>query len=756
MDTKLKSTKKQSVIYVLYLLISIFSAITFLSLLTIKSSIGYIFPEHIYKNSMLASEIDDFTGMTLDYAIYYKNDEYVNDKNNITDFEIDSYKKQIEKQIELEYQEYKSIRESSQSFNELNYDKQQEILIEERKDIEKKYAVEDEKVTDKILELKKNAYENLIVELNSYNNIEFAAYDKLNDLWIGSNKIKEEDIKNNSKYYAMRKITAKNGIVENIFINGKQAYNKELLNRINRVDSGYYSVGNYVSSYTQNQSEKYYYSSKYDIELYIWIPKDLVVGDSIYNAYENINESINNIYIKGIFLLVSLAALIILIFVLKKVDKNNKNNKVDIIIEKIKNWPIEYKLGILLFVYFFGSITISPSYYSEYFMQYSYYYEAEDVLSLMVIFITVYFIIKALIINYKEGTLLKNNITLKVIDTIKEIMARGSIIKNIFLSIAIYGVIGFALLFLALISNGVLFPICFAAGIIMTIALIILAIKKLLYLDKIMVGAKLGAEGKLSGDIEEKGTGLFTELAHDINNMKDGLRKSIKNEMKSERMKSELITNVSHDLKTPLTSIINYIDLLKREDLEAEIARDYVRILDSKSQRLKILIEDLFEASKAASGEMKLNIERIDVVQLLKQTLGEYDEKLKACSLEVKVNMADDKIYINGDGKRLFRVFENLISNITKYSLKNTRVYIDVINNNEEVVITMKNISLYELNFDSEDITNRFKRGDEARTTEGSGLGLAIAKSIVELHNGEFTIEIDGDLFKSTIKLACI
>lgn len=756
MDTKLKSTKKQSVIYILYLLISIFSAITFLSLLTIKSSIGYIFPEHIYKNSMLASEIDDFTGMILDYAIYYKNDEYVNDKNNITDFEIDSYKKQIEKQIELEYQEYKSIRESSQSFNELNYEKQQEILIEERKDIEKKYAVEDEKVTDKILELKKNAYENLIVELNSYNNIKFAAYDKLNDLWIGSNKIKEEDIKNNSKYYAMRKITSKNGIVENIFINGKQAYNKELLNRINRVDSGYYSVGNYVSSYTQNQSEKYYYSSKYDIELYIWIPKDLVVGDSIYNAYENINGSINSIYIKGIFLLLSLAALIILIFVLKKVDKHNKNNKVDIVIEKIKNWPIEYKLGILLFIYFFGSVTINPSYYSEYFMQYSYYYEAEDVVSLMVIFITVYFIIKALIINYKEGTLLKNNITLKFVDIIKEIMSRGSIIKNIFLSIAIYGVIGFALLFLALISGGVLFPICFAAGIIMTIALIILAIKKLLYLDKIMVGAKLGAEGKLSGDIEEKGTGLFTELAHDINNMKDGLRKSIKNEMKSERMKSELITNVSHDLKTPLTSIINYIDLLKREDLETEIARDYVRILDTKSQRLKILIEDLFEASKAASGEMKLNIERIDVVQLLKQTLGEYDEKLKACSLEVKVNMTDDKIYINGDGKRLFRVFENLISNITKYSLKNTRVYIDVINNNEEVVITMKNISLYELNFDSEDITNRFKRGDEARTTEGSGLGLAIAKSIVELHNGEFTIEIDGDLFKSTIKLGCI
>jgi signal transduction histidine kinase len=223
--------------------------------------------------------------------------------------------------------------------------------------------------------------------------------------------------------------------------------------------------------------------------------------------------------------------------------------------------------------------------------------------------------------------------------------------------------------------------------------------------------------------------------------------------MKSERMKSELITNVSHDLKTPLTSIINYIDLLKREDLEPEVARDYVRILDTKSQRLKTLIEDLFEASKAASGEMKLNIERIDVVQLLKQTLGEYDEKLKACSLEVKVNITADNIYINGDGKRLFRVFENLISNITKYSLNHTRVYIEVINTNEEVTITMKSISSYELNFDADEITNRFKRGDEARTTEGSGLGLAIAKSIVELHNGEFTIEVDGDLFKSTIKL---
>ena len=166
-----------------------------------------------------------------------------------------------------------------------------------------------------------------------------------------------------------------------------------------------------------------------------------------------------------------------------------------------------------------------------------------------------------------------------------------------------------------------------------------------------------------------------------------------------------------------------------------------------------MLIEDLFEASKAASGAMELNIARIDIGQLLKQALGENDERFKDSKLEVKLNVPDDKVFINGDGKRLYRVFENLLSNIVKYSLSNTRVYIDMFKENDEVIIVMKNISAYELSFDTNEITNRFKRGDASRSTEGSGLGLAIAKSIVELHNGSFKIEADGDLFKSIIKL---
>ena len=330
-------------------------------------------------------------------------------------------------------------------------------------------------------------------------------------------------------------------------------------------------------------------------------------------------------------------------------------------------------------------------------------------------------------------------------------MNRGSIIRTFLIMTALYVAMGLVLFFLSAMLY--IWPIGIIAGIILTIVYIIIFIKDLVYLDKIMVGSKAAAEGKLNYKIDEKGRGHLRELAHDINNMRDGLKKSVENEMKSENMKTELITNVSHDLKTPLTSIINYIDLLKRENIQPETAMDYVNILDKKSQRLKVLIEDLFEASKAASGAMELNIAKIDIGQLLRQALGENDERFKDSNLNVKLNVPEEKIFINGDGKRLYRVFENLISNIVKYSLSNTRVYIDMYKEEKEVIIVMRNISAYELSFDTNEITNRFKRGDSSRSTEGSGLGLAIAKSIVELHGGSFNIEVDGDLFKSIIRL---
>ena len=282
-------------------------------------------------------------------------------------------------------------------------------------------------------------------------------------------------------------------------------------------------------------------------------------------------------------------------------------------------------------------------------------------------------------------------------------------------------------------------------------------VKKLDYLAYIMEGTNRIKNGDIHYKLDIIGDDNFTTLAEDINNIREGLDKAIYNQVKSERMKSELITNVSHDLKTPLTSIINYIELIKKEEnIEPEYIKDYINVLDSKSKRLKVLIEDLFEASKASSGNLELNMEKIDITQLLRQAIGEMEEKLSKSNLDLKLRTPEEKTYIKADGKRLYRVLENLLSNIAKYSLNSTRVYIDIVEDNEKVKLTMKNISSYELNFDPDEIMERFKRADESRNTEGSGLGLAIARDLVNAQGGRFEIDIDGDLFKAIIEFDLI
>ena len=274
-------------------------------------------------------------------------------------------------------------------------------------------------------------------------------------------------------------------------------------------------------------------------------------------------------------------------------------------------------------------------------------------------------------------------------------------------------------------------------------------VNKLGYLNEIMKGVHRIKEGEINYKIEEKNDIYFSSLANDINNISEGLENSIEQRIKSERMKSDLITNVSHDLKTPLTSIINYVELIKKEeDLQPEYLKDYVKVLDNKSKRLKVLIEDLFEASKASTGNIELELVRLDLKQLLQQSIGELEDKLEEANLGLRVNLTEESTYVLADGRRLYRVFENLICNISKYSLPNTRVYIDVVKEDGKIITTMKNISSYELNFDPEEIMERFKRADESRNTEGSGLGLAIARDLVSLQGGNMSIDIDGDLFK--------
>lgn len=221
--------------------------------------------------------------------------------------------------------------------------------------------------------------------------------------------------------------------------------------------------------------------------------------------------------------------------------------------------------------------------------------------------------------------------------------------------------------------------------------------------------------------------------------------------VKSEKLRTELITNVSHDIKTPLTSIINYVDLLKKEKLDNPKVKEYIEVLDNKSQRLKKITEDLIEVSKASSGSLKLNLEDINVVELIKQANGEFEDKFKSQGLEIIMQSSNDKIIINNDSRYMYRIIENIYSNISKYALKNTRVYIDVKENNNKVYMDFKNTSKEKLNISEDELMQRFVRGDKSRTTEGSGLGLAIISSLAEVQNGECKLKIDGDLFKVSL-----
>jgi signal transduction histidine kinase len=269
--------------------------------------------------------------------------------------------------------------------------------------------------------------------------------------------------------------------------------------------------------------------------------------------------------------------------------------------------------------------------------------------------------------------------------------------------------------------------------------------------NKLLKATNKIAEGKLDANMEED-LGVFNPLKIELQNIQKGFKKAVDEEVKSQRMKTELITNVSHDLKTPLTSIITYVDLLKDEELSVEKRREYLDTLDRKSQRLKDLIEDLFEVSKATSGNINLNIVDVDVVALMKQTLLELDDKITKASLAVRTNYPEEKVILPLDSQRMFRVFENLIINITKYAQEGSRVYVDIENRPDKVEIILRNMAAAEINFNVDEIMERFVRGDKARNTEGSGLGLAIAKSFVELQGGSLKIVVDGDLFKVIIE----
>ncbi len=319
--------------------------------------------------------------------------------------------------------------------------------------------------------------------------------------------------------------------------------------------------------------------------------------------------------------------------------------------------------------------------------------------------------------------------------------------------------------FLGLMAFNLLMSLLGTAGILLA-GIADLGAAVLLYqerrdLQQVVKGTQTIGGGKFDHKIDaSRMHGENRELAEAVNSIGDGIAEAVATSMKDERLKADLITNVSHDIKTPLTSIINFVNLLKREDIEDERIRGYIQVLDAKSQRLKQLTDDLVEASKISSGNISLQMERINFKELINQTMGEFAEKMEEKCLRMISSMPEEPVYIEADSRRIWRVAENLFGNVYKYALEGTRVYLDLTVREEAggrfAVFSMKNISAQPLNISADELTERFIRGDVSRSTEGSGLGLSIAQNLTTLQNGQFQIYLDGDLFKVILRFPCL
>lgn len=363
----------------------------------------------------------------------------------------------------------------------------------------------------------------------------------------------------------------------------------------------------------------------------------------------------------------------------------------------------------------------------------------------------------------KTGTLFKNTLIFKIgrviLKLIKKFFGR---LKFLFSSLGIVKKACIIMAF-ALIAEGIITLIAFETfdyfselSVILMAAIYLFAAAFIIYIAVILRKIEIGGQKIIEGDFDCKIDtsymfGSFKSFAEKLNSINDTLQTALNEEIKRERFKTELITNVSHDIKTPLTSIINYVDLIKKEDIKNAAANGYIEVLDRQSSRLKKLIEDLIEASKASSGILPVNLTKCDMAVLLSQVAGEFEDKFRKKGLTTVINLPESNTYIMADGRHLWRIFDNLMNNISKYAMPNTRVYLDVKCHEKKVSASFRNISETQLNITPDELMERFVRGDASRNTEGSGLGLSIARSLTELQNGEIKLFIDGDLFKVSV-----
>ena len=475
-------------------------------------------------------------------------------------------------------------------------------------------------------------------------------------------------------------------------------------------------------------------------------------------AYNNIYKEIRVIDKYDLILTsMMINCILMLIFVIFQKYKDIMEN------EKLKKiFSISLEIFIILFLIFFvGGVSITDMFYKEDFYSFNVFFFlflvcvvlGNFILSLSVNYVLL--IIKSFYYDGSKNLLVKNSMLAKLFR--KSFVEIGNAQDERALNNAKRS---FTIAYLIIIFLGLGYILSFMRfyrGLTLTLYFIVFTIIYIIAIKTVNEIGRISIESsKISaGDFDykvSKNYQIFDRIIDNFNNIGNNLDKAVEEATKSQRMRTELITNVSHDLKTPLTSIINYSDLLNKDSSNSQKAKEYSKIIYDKSLRLKTLIEDLFEVSKASSENIQLNLEKIDFKALILQAMGEWEDKFKEKNIEFVSTLPENPLILDLDGQKISRVLDNIFSNIYKYGAEHSRVYIDLISDNK-VKLFVKNISKYPLNISAEELMERFTRGDKSRNTEGSGLGLSIADSLINAHKGEFHIEIDGDLFKTIIIL---
>lgn len=702
------------------------------------------FLKNFFESDTFQSDYDDFTHQLGSLVLNPADGDEAKKKIKVSSSEIEDYRNyygSLGEQIANIKDQY---RDRIQEAKDAKATTVEEALIKERekkiKDITKNFE-DDQYVRDKIIKIKEKDIDQYISDRENNKEYFFKYFSyysyNLTDLETGQSFVKGN-------------------------VKGDTAYTKQYNRTDDTLDlslssddivyEGSDGISYDVSNLLEQKTHRYTGS--------ISISEKLFTQSSYYEEYKNFQFHKRLLYFIWLVSIFSIIALFLLRPFQLEIQKGRA------FYQWIRKWPIDIRgifIALNLFATLFAVILLSEHLvftriYGTFFNKAMFVFTF--IFEFALLFVLVHFIIrqsmmlmKDLDTGEKRAKAIKESILLHVIKDIQHLFLSRSIgLQSIALLITVF-LAGVGIVIVSDGSGGAFLLYMFLFMFVATPAALVF-LRRMGYLNRMMKQTEDMAKGRLSGDIPVRGKSPFAQHAANLNALREGVRSSITEQAKSERLKTELITNVSHDLRTPLTSIITYTDLLKNPALTEDERNSYIAILDKKSQRLKTLIEDLFEVSKMATGNIELHKQRVDLNQLVKQAVGEHEEEIEKANMSFRVQLSEEPLFAYVDGQKWWRVLDNLLINALKYTMEGTRVYITLEKVNDKAQFVIKNITKYEFGDQNvEELYERFKRADTARHTEGSGLGLAIAQSIVDLHQGSMEITIDGDLFKVVVSV---